>query len=73
MTGFIRVILFFLLFLLVMKIVRAISKFFSSSKPGVDDLHRKQHSEKKQFDDVEDAEFKEITSDNINDREKKQF
>jgi hypothetical protein len=53
-----------------MKFVRAISKFFSSSKPGADDLHSKQQGRKKQFDDIEDAEFKEIKTDNVNDSEK---
>lgn len=52
-----------------MRLIRSISKFRSSSKPSVDDLHRKQHSEKKQFNDVEDADFKDIKSDNINDSE----
>ena len=44
--------------------VRLISRYWSSSKQTIDDLKNRQREEAKHFEDVEDAEFREIDSEN---------
>ncbi|MCZ6702830.1 MAG: hypothetical protein O6940_07285 [Ignavibacteria bacterium] len=60
MTGFIKVVIFFILFLLIIRVIRFISRYWLSSKKTIDDL--KQHQKKKpdRFENVEDAKFREI-------------
>ena len=64
MTGFLKIILFFILFMIIIKFVRLISRYRSSSKQTIDDLKNQQREDAKQFEDVEDAEFREIDFDN---------
>ena len=64
MTGFIKIILFFILFMIIIKFVRLISRYRSSKKQTIDDLKNQQREESIQFDDVEEADFKEINFDN---------
>ena len=64
MTGFIKIILFFILFMIIIKFVRLISRYRSSKKQTIDDLKNQQREESIQFDDVEEADFKEIDFDN---------
>ena len=44
--------------------VRLISKYWSSSKQTIDDLKNRQREEPKHFNDVEEADFREIPSEN---------
>ncbi len=64
MTGFIKIILFFIFFMIIIKLVRLISRYRSSSKQTIDDLKNKQREESIHFEDVEEADFKEIDFDN---------
>ncbi len=64
MTGFIKIILFFIFFMIIIRLVRLISRYRSSNKQTIDDLKNKQREESIQFDDVEEADFKEIDFDN---------
>ena len=64
MTGFLKIILFFILFMIIIKFVRLISRYRSSTKQTIDDLKNKQREESIHFDDVEEADFKEIDFDN---------
>ena len=66
-----RFILYFILFLIVVRLVRLIMKYISSSKkPSIDDL-REQHKEVNQkFKDAEEAEFREINFDEQEDIDK---
>ena len=64
MTGFIKIILFFILFMIIIKFVRLISRYRSSTKQTIDDLKNKQREESIHFEDVEEADFKEIDFDN---------
>ena len=64
MTGFIKILLFFILFMVIIKLVRLISRFRSSNKQTIDDLKNQQREESIQFDDVEEADYKEIDFDN---------
>ena len=63
MTGFFRVILFLILFLIVIKVVKMISRFLFTSKRKVNNINQ-QRKESKHFDDIEEADFREIPSDN---------
>jgi hypothetical protein len=69
MTGFIKVIIFFILFLLVIRFFRLISRYWSSSKKNIDDLRQNQKKEPDQFENVEDAKFREIDPDKKEKRE----
>jgi flagellar biosynthesis/type III secretory pathway M-ring protein FliF/YscJ len=64
MMGFLKIILFFILFMIIIKFVRLISRFRSSTKQTIDDLKNKQREESIHFDDVEEADFREIDFDN---------
>ena len=71
MTGFFRVILFLILFLIVIKVVKMISRFLFTSKRKVNNINQ-QRKESKHFDDIEEADFREIPSDNKKDSENNQ-
>ncbi len=60
MTGFIKVVIFFILFLLIIRVFRLISRYWSSSKKTIDDLRQNQKKKPDQFENVEDAKFREI-------------
>lgn len=63
MTGFIKVVIFFILFLLIIRVFRLISRYWSSSKKTIDDLRQNQKKKPDQFENVEDAKFREIDPD----------
>jgi len=63
MTGFIKVVIFFILFLLIMRVFRLISRYWSSSKKTIDDLRQNQKKKPDRFENVEDAKFREINPD----------
>jgi hypothetical protein len=69
MTGFFRVILFLILFLIVIKVVKMISRFLFSSKKTANDLNQQRSKKPQRFDDIEEADFKEIPSENKNEKE----
>jgi len=71
MTGFFRVILFLILFLIVIKVVKMISRFLFTSKRKVNNINQ-QRKESKHFNDIEEADFREIPSDNKKDSENNQ-
>ncbi len=60
MTGFIKVVIFFILFLLIIRLFRLISRYWSSSKKTIDDLRQNQKKKSDRFENVEDAKFREI-------------
>ncbi len=64
MTGFIKIILLFILVMIIIRLVRLVSRFRSSNKQTIDDLKNQQREESIQFDDVEEADYKEIDFDN---------
>ena len=72
MTGFIKIILFFILFMIIIKFVRLISRYRSSSKQTIDDLKNQKREESIHFDDVEEADFTEIDFDNEKESEDNQ-
>jgi uncharacterized membrane protein len=69
MIGFLKIALILILFLFIIKLVRLISKYRSSSRQTIDDLANQQRKEAKHFGDVEDAEYKEIPHENKNESE----
>ncbi|MGB5847206.1 MAG: hypothetical protein WBH40_01895 [Ignavibacteriaceae bacterium] len=69
MIGFLKIVLFFILFLFIIKLLRSISKYRSSSRQTIDDLENQQRKEAKQFGDVEDAEYREIPPEKKNESE----
>lgn len=69
MTGFIKVVIFFILFLLIIRVFRLISRYWSSSKKNIDDLRQNQKKNPDQFENVEDAKFREIDPDKKEKRE----
>ena len=60
MIGFLKIVFIFILFLFIIKLIKLISRYMSSSKQTIDDLANQQGKEAKQFGDVEDAEYREI-------------
>ncbi len=71
MKGFFTVILFLILFLIVIKVVKMISRFLFTSKRKVNNINQ-QRKESKHFDDIEEADFREIPSDNKKESENNQ-
>ncbi|MCH7965173.1 MAG: hypothetical protein IH950_00560 [Bacteroidetes bacterium] len=69
MTGFFRVILFLILFLIVIKVVKMIARYFLSHKKTVDNINQQRSKKPQRFDDVEEADFKEIPSENKKEKE----
>ena len=69
MIGFLKVVFILILFLFIVKLVKLISKYRSSSKQTIDDLANQQGKEAKQFGDVEDAEYREIPPEKKNESE----
>ncbi len=64
MMGILKIILFFIFFMIIIKFVRLISRYRSSTKQTIDDLKNKQREESIHFEDIEEADFKEIDFDN---------
>ena len=64
MTGFFRVILFLILFLIVIKVVKLIARYLFSYKKTVDNINQQRSKKPQRFDDIEEADFKEIDFDN---------
>ncbi len=62
--GILKIILFFIFFMIIIKFVRLISRYRSSTKQTIDDLKNKQREESIHFEDIEEADFKEIDFDN---------
>jgi len=69
MTGFFRVILFLILFLIVIKVFKMIARYLFSYKKTVDNINQQRSKKPQRFDDVEEADFKEIPSENKNEKE----
>ena len=60
MIGFLKIALIVMLFVFLFKLVKLIARYRSSSKQTLSDLENQQQGETEQFDDVEDADYKEI-------------
>ena len=65
---FFLIIIYFVLFYLLIKFVRMLMRYFSSSKPTVNDLKNEKRVKHK-YDDIEEAEFKEIKDESSNRKE----
>jgi len=69
--ALLRLILYFILFLIVVRLVRLIMKYMSSSKKTtIDDLRQEHNEVNQRFKDVEEAEFREINFDEQEDIDK---
>ncbi len=69
MTGFFRVILFLILFLIVIKVVKLIARYLFSYKKTVGNINQQRSKKPQRFDDIEEADFREIPSENKNESE----
>jgi len=69
MIGFLKIVFFLILFVFIIKLIRLISRYRSSKRQTIDDLENLQKKEAKQFGDVEDAEYREISPENKNENE----
>ena len=65
-----RFILFFILFLFIVRLVKLIMRYWSSSKTTIDDLKNGQEQVNEKYKDVEEADFKEINFDEEEDLDK---
>ena len=65
-----RFILFFILFLFIVRLVKLIMRYWSSSKTTIDDLRNGQEQVNEKYKDVEEADFKEINFDEEEDLDK---
>lgn len=71
MTGFLRIVLFFLLFLIVIRLVRVLKKFWSSSKETAQFVRNQKKPDTEKFRDVEEADFTELPLEKKNERSEK--
>ena len=67
MTGFFRFILFLLIFILVLRFIRFISRYWSTTKKTFKDIYQQKQNNSQRFKDVEEADFKEIPPDKKDD------
>ena len=65
-----RFILFFILFLFIVRLVKLIMRYWSSSKTTIDDLRNGQGQVNEKYKDIEEADFKEINFDKEEDLDK---
>lgn len=63
MTGFIKVVIFFILFLIIIRLVRVISRYWSSSKRTFDVRRQSKKKNIDRYENAEDAKFREIDPD----------
>ena len=63
MTGFLRLVIFFLLFLIVIKLLGVIKRLWFSSNENTGYVKQNRTPKPRQYNDVEEAEFREIPSD----------
>lgn len=68
--ALLRFILFFILFIFVVRLIKLIARYWSSSKTTIDDLRQESHSTNPKFEDVEEAEYREINFDQEEDLDK---
>ena len=68
----IRLVLYFILFLIVIRLARLIIRYWFSSKRTVDDLRQEHKSANQKFKDAEEAEFREIKFKDPEEKEDKQ-
>jgi len=60
MVKILQIVFILVMILFVVKLVRLIIKYSSSSRPSVDDLKERAEKLRRQMNDVEEAEFREI-------------
>ena len=60
MVKILQIVFILVMILFVVKLVRLIIKYSSSSRPSVDDLKERAEKLHRQMNDVEEAEFREI-------------
>lgn len=65
-----RLILYFVLFLIIVRLVRLVMKYWSSTKRTIDDLKQEHKSVDEKYKDVQEAEFREINFDEQEDIDK---
>lgn len=63
MTGFLRLVIFFLIFLIVIRLLGAIKRIWFSSNETTGFIRHNKTPKPPQYTDVEEAEFREIPSD----------
>ena len=63
MVKILQIVFILVMILFVVKLVRLIIKYSSSSRPSVDDLKERAEKLRRQMNDVEEAEFREIPPD----------
>ena len=71
MTGFLRFVLFFLLFLIIIRLIRVLKRFWSSSKETANFMRNQKPPDTEKFQDVEEAEFREIPLEKKNENNEK--
>jgi len=65
--ALLRFILFFVLFLIIVRLIKLIVRYWSSSRPTIDDLKQENKDPNQKFKDIEEAEFREINFDDKED------
>jgi len=68
--GILRFILFFILFLIIIRLIRLIARYWSSSRGTIDDLRQSQMKRDRHFNNIEEAEFREIKTDDKTENDK---
>ncbi|MGD8305934.1 MAG: hypothetical protein PVF17_04705 [Ignavibacteria bacterium] len=66
MTKILNIIIFFLLFLFIIRLIRVIKRLWFSSKNTTNFIRNDRPKKRQDFKDVEEAEYREIPSDKKN-------
>jgi len=71
MIGFLRIVIFFLLFLIIIRLVKVLKRFWTSSKETANFMKNQKPPSTEKFQDVEEAEFREIPLEKKNENSEK--
>ncbi len=63
MIKILQIIVFGILFLLVIRLVRLVMKYLTGSRRDIDGREKEREEINRQFENIEEAEFKDISSD----------
>ena len=67
--GILKIVLFLILVFFIVRLVKLIARYRSSTKQSIDDLTNQQRKETQHFKDAEDADYTEIPPENMNESE----
>jgi len=64
--GILKIVLLLILVFFIIRLVKLIARYRSSTKQSIDDLTNQQRKKTQHFKDAEDADYREIPPENMN-------